>query len=303
MSRIITNNYIEKLNETINGFENSPSLCSLVDFFLDEVQKDQNRKVNRTQKIFSSIDIEKLNKIKESEELNKIYAYINIIINAFQGQYLHIHLNVDLTENNLDNLISLFTWEALAGCSYDEDHLDKQISLLNIETNRNLMLPTDNNGHAINQIYRKRYGQKHKLKFIEKIKRLASNTQKNGVLLNLNASASSCVYLSDFSEFPESMNTYVNFGESLQDIYDNNNAILQNISTILSLFPAERGTNIWYSNFISENINAWNQLPGFNFGKVITITSGEKTPEALLEMHKQKKFQAEEIFTIFSFEL
>ena len=40
-----------------------------------------------------------------------------------------------------------------------------------------------------------------------------------------------------------------------------------------------------------------------NFKKVITITSGEKRPEALLEMHIQKKFQAEEIYTIFSFEL
>jgi hypothetical protein len=95
----------------------------------------------------------------------------------------------------------------------------------------------------------------------------------------------------------------VNFGDSLQDIYEKNNSILQNISTIISLFPAERGRNIWHSDYISENINAWNQLSEFNFNKVITITSGEKTPEGLLEMQKQKKFQSEEIYTIFSFEL
>ena len=44
MSRIITNNYIEKLNGLINEFESSPKLCSLIDFFLEEIQRDQNRK-------------------------------------------------------------------------------------------------------------------------------------------------------------------------------------------------------------------------------------------------------------------
>ena len=40
-----------------------------------------------------------------------------------------------------------------------------------------------------------------------------------------------------------------------------------------------------------------------NFKKVVTITSGEKTLEALLEMQKQNKFQADEIYTLFPFEL
>ncbi len=44
MSRIITNNYIEKLNDLINEFDQSPNFTSLIDFLLDDVKKDQNRK-------------------------------------------------------------------------------------------------------------------------------------------------------------------------------------------------------------------------------------------------------------------
>ncbi|WP_430399096.1 hypothetical protein [Flavobacterium sp.] len=303
MSRIITDNYINKLNDLIEKLESSQIFCSLLDFFIDEVKKDQNRKGNRNQKVFSVKDLEKLNEIKKCDELNRIFDYINIIIKAFSGQYLHIHINANLSDYFLDNLTSLFAWKTLVGCSYDEDFLDNEINFLKKVTKSDLLMPSDNNGHATNQIFRKRHGLKHKLKFIEKIKSINSNNQKNGLLLNFNSSAGKCVNLSDFSIFPKSLNTYVNFGNSLQNIYDIDDFILQNIGTIISLFPAERGKKVWYSDFISENINAWNQLPGINFTKVITITSGEKTPEALLEMYKQNKFQSEEIYTVFSFEL
>src|SRR5690554_5375617 len=104
MSRIITDKYNEKLNTLIDEFETSANLRSLVDFMVEEVQKDQNRKVNRNQKVFSPKDIAKLNEIKDSEELNRIFAYINLIIKAFSEQYLHIHINADLSETLIDNL-------------------------------------------------------------------------------------------------------------------------------------------------------------------------------------------------------
>ena len=302
MSRIITSNYIEKLNEIIDEFESSHKLNLLVDFFLEEVQKDQNRNGVKTRKIFSEDDLEKLNEIKKSKYLKRIFAYINSILNVFNGQYIHIHLNVDLSLTLEHNLISLFTWNALVDGSYNNENLENQISLLENETNLNLMMP-NNNGIVKNQIYWKRYGQKHNLNFINKIKSLNTDIQKNGFLLNLNTNTGSCVNLSEFSKFPDSLNTYINFGESLQYIYELNNSILENTNTIINLFPAERGQNVWYQYFIKEIINNWNQLPGINFFKVITITSGEKTLEALLEMQKQNKFQADEIYTLFSFEL
>ena len=73
---------------------------------------------------------------------------------------------------------------------------------------------------------------------------------------------------------------------------------VERLSLIINLFPSITGKNIWYKDFMSDEINRYN-----NFKKIITITFGEKTPEELLEMQKQKKFQAEEIYTIFSFEL
>lgn len=303
MSRIITINYINKLNLLIKDYELSQSFYSLLDFFVKEIQTDQERKTNRNQKIFTKSELLKIVEIKESIDLKRLFGYINLILKTFKGQYLHIHINSELSESIVNNLTTLFAWEALVECSYDEVNLDFQLSKLKTETKRDLIMPSDSNGHETNQIFRKRYGLKHRLKFIEKIKSLSKSNTNNGLLINLNSSARDCVNFSEFSVFPDSFNTYVNFGESLQDIYQNNNSILQNIRTIINLFPAERGRNIWHNDFVSENINDWNQLSEFNFGKVITITSGEKTPEALSEMQKQKKFQSEEIYTIFSFEL
>ncbi len=303
MSRIITNNYIEKLNGLINEFESSPKLCSLIDFFLEEIQRDQNRKGNRNQKIFSSKDLDKLNELKNSDKLKRFFAYINIIIQTFPGKFLHIHINTDLLETIYENLITLFIWKALVDSTFDSDYIDNEIIALNIETKRDLNMPYDNNRHSTNQIFRKRHGLKHRLKFIENINSRTNNTSNSGLLLNLNSNAYCHVKLSDFSEFPFPLNTYLNFGNSLQNIYNSNKTVLQTIRTIINLFPAERGHNVWYQDFIKQNIDAWNQLPEFNFEKVITITSGYKTNEALLEMQRQNKFQAHEVYTIFSFEL
>jgi hypothetical protein len=299
MSRIITNNYIVKLNELINEFESSPNLNSFVDFFKEEILKDQNRKGNRNQKIFSSNDVEKINELKNAEELKRIYTYINIIINAFPDQYLHIHINSDFSEKISDNLITLFTWKALVESLYEKNLLENEIKALNIETRSDLVMPNDNNGHATNQIFRRRHGLKHKLRFVEKINSQTNDTSNSGILININTGAFGCVNLSDFSEFPESLNSYVNFGDTLRNTFKKlgEDKVLR-LSTIVNLFPSITGQNIWYKDFIRDEISRYN-----NFKKVITITSGEKTPEALLEMQKQNKFQADEIYTLFSFEL
>jgi hypothetical protein len=299
MSRIIKDNYFDKLNAHIEEFEQSTNLSSLVNFFIEEVQKDQNRKGSRNQKVFSANNLVKLNEIKGSEELRRIFAYTNIIFKSFTGQYLHIHINADLSENLVDNLITLFAWEGIVGSSYCKDLLLNETNYLNKKIDPNLILPSNNNQHIINQIYRERFGLKHRLKFIAQINSLSENTVNNGLLLNLNTSAGNSVHLSEFSEFPESLNSYVNFGDTLRNTFKKlgENKVLR-LSTIVNLFPSITGQNIWYKDFIRDEISRYN-----NFKKVITITSGEKKPEALLEMQKQNKFQAEEIYTIFSFEL
>ena len=302
MNRIITNNYINKINEIIHEHKISPNLFTLIDFFIEDISRDQNRKGNRNQKIFTTNDLLIINEIKNDEKIHKIYSYINILIKTFKRKFLHIHINEDFSENIENNLISLITWGALVYSSYDIDILDEEISFLKKETKRDLIIPNDNNGHFTNQIFTKRHGLIHKLKFIEVIKKFSQNTLNNGVLLNLNITANLCVNISDFSIFPEPINTYINFGNNLQSIYEKNNSVLQKINTIINIFPAERGKNIWYHEFITENINAWNQLPGYNFSKVITITTGKKNSEDLLLMRKLNKFQSEEFYTIFSFE-
>ncbi len=282
MSRIITDNYFDKLNALIEEFEQSTNLSSLVNFFVNEVQKDQNRKGN--QKIFSTKDFQRVNELIDSQDLKRIFAYISNIVKGFKGQYLHIHLNVDLSENIIDNLITLAVWDALSQGLYDEGILDEQINSLKIKTARPLE-PLNNNGHLLNQIYRERYGLQHKLKFIEKIKSIKKNNQKSGILINLNSSAGSCVNLSEFSICPESLNTYVNFGNSRKNIFkEMGREKVERLSMIINLFPSITGKNIWYKDFISDEINRYS-----NFKKVITLSSGEKTPEALLEMQKQKK--------------
>lgn len=302
MSRIITNNYFTKLNQILNTFEINPNLRNLIDFFLEDITKDQNRLRNRNQKIFTSNDLIKLNEIISDEKLKRIYSYINILIKNFNRQYLHIHINDDLSENMTDNLVSIISWGALSESIYDDNILSNEISFLKTEIKRDLIIPYDNNGHLTNQIFTKRLGLIHKLKLFEKIIKFSQNTGNNGLLINLNTTANVCVNLSDFSIFPESINSFINFGNNLQSIYDRNNSVLQKISTIINVFPAERGKNIWYHDFIMENINAWNQLPGYNFSKIITVTSGKKNSEELLQMRKLNKFQSEEFYPIFSFE-
>lgn len=301
MNRIINDNYIERLNLLISEFEISKDLLSFMKFLIDEVQIDYNSNVNRNIKVFNLNKLQKLNELNDSESIKRLFAYLNIIIKNFNGRFLHIHINEDLTDKHIDYLISHFTWGALLSGKYDEQLLKTEIEVLNSKIIREIYL--NGNGHEENRLRREKKGLRHRAKLIKQILDFNHSENNTGILLNLNTSASSCVNLSEYSEFPDALNTYVNFGNSLQSIYESNNTILQNINTIISLFPAERGQNIWYNDFISEHINAWNQLPGYNFNKVITITSGRKDSEGLLDIQKQNKFQAEEIYTIFSFEI
>ncbi len=298
MSKILTDNYIDKLNRLINEFEQSPNLTSLIDFFLNDVEKDQNPNVNRNQKVFSLNEFEKLKEISRSSELKRIFAYIKIIIKTFEKQYLQIHINVDLPEKLIENIISLFAWEVYVNAKYDSGFLENEIYSLTMKTSRELNL-LDDNGHSENKLRRERKGWRHRLKLIKQIKSFSDYVTKNGILLNLNTSAENCVYLSEFSVFPESLNTSVNFGDNRKNIFkEMGREKVERLSMIINLFPSITGKNIWYKDFMSDEINRYH-----NFKKVITITSGEKTPEGLLEMKKQSKFQTEEIYTIFSFEL
>jgi hypothetical protein len=119
----------------------------------------------------------------------------------------------------------------------------------------------------------------------------------------MNISNKNSASISEFSNFPKSSNCVLNFGNKMQDVYQINFDSLQNIRTIINLFPAISGNSIWYGDFIEENIELWNALPNFNFNKIITITSGEKSIENLLKMEKYNKFQSKENYTIFKFEL
>jgi hypothetical protein len=303
MSRIVNENYISKLNSTLEQFDFSDNLKSLIDFFDEQLKIDQFRKVSKNQKVFSMKDLDLLQQIEESSETRRIFAYLNKLINSFDGNYLQIHINIDLEEGVIDQLIFLLTWDALINSSLDGSRIKMDIESLDSEINRDLVMPSDNNKHRLNQLLREVKGKKFRKKLLQKLLNLACNQIDNGCLINLNRGASTLLNISEYSELPKALNSYINFGESLQSLYDKNNAILSRVDTIINLFPAITGSNIWYHDFITESIKQWNRLGEFNFKKVITITVGEKTPESLLDMQKQNKFQAAEIFTIFPFEI
>jgi len=303
MSRIVGKNYIDKLNSTLEGFDLSDNLKSLIDFFKKQVEIDQSRKGSKNQKVFSMKDFNFLQQLKESSEIKRILAYLYKLINSFDGNYLQIHLNIDLEDNVTNQITFLLTWDALINSRFDDSQIKKDIEALESEINRDLILPSDNNKHRLNQILREAKGKKYRKTFLQFFLNLTNNQIDNGWLINASKGASTSFNISEYSDLPNALNSYLNFGDTLQGIYDNNNTILSKVDTIINLFPAITGSNIWYQDFIAESINEWNQFDEIDFKKVITITLGEKTPESLSDMLKQNKFQVEEIYIIYPFEL
>lgn len=305
MSRIVNDSYFHKLNSTLDEFDFSENLKSLVDFFKEQVEIDQSRKGSRNEKVFSEKIFNFLQQLKESSKTKRTLAYIYKLINSFEGKFLQIHINIDLEDSVSNQIIFLLTWDTLINSSFDDSQIREDIQALESEINRDLVLPSDNNKHRLNEIFREFKGKKYRKHFLQKILNLTINNIDNGCgwLINSNKGASISFKISEYSDLPYAINSYLNFGDTLQDIYDINNKILSRVDTIINLFPAITGSNIWYQDFIAESINEWNRLGDFNFKKVITITSGEKTPESLIDMQKQNKFQAEEVYTIFRFEI
>jgi hypothetical protein len=303
MSKIVSDNYINKLNSTLERFDFSDNLKSLINFFNEQIKIDQSRKGSKNQKVFSSKDFNFLQQFQQSSKIKRIIAYFNNIINSFDGNYLQIHLNIDLDDSVLNQIIFLFTWDAILNSSLDEDKIKIDIKNLDSEIQRDLILPSDNNKHRVNQLLRDVKGKKYRKKFLQNVLKLTCSQNENSWLINVNRGFSTSINISEYSEFPITLSSYINFGETLQNLYDNDNTILTRVDTIINLFPTITGSNIWYHDYIAESIKEWNRLEEFNFKKVITITSGEKTPENLLDMQKQKKFQADEIYTIFPFEI
>ena len=303
MSRIVGKNYIDKLNSTLEGFDFSDNLKSLIDFFKEQVEIDQSRKGSKNQKVFSMKEFNFLQQLKESSEIKRILAYLYKLINSFDGNYLQIHLNIDLEDNVTNQITFLLTWDALINSRFDYSQIKKDIEALESEINRDLILPSDNNKHRLNQILREAKGKKYRKTFLQFFLNLTNNQINNGWLINASKGASTSFNISEYSDLPNALNSYLNFGDTLQDIYDNNNTILSKVDTIINLFPAITGSNIWYQDFIAESINEWNQFDEIDFKKVITITLGEKTPESLSDMLKQNKFQVEDIYIIYPFEL
>lgn len=294
MSKIITIDYYNKLG-VILGAKKMPN--SIIDFFLKEIEHDQEKRVKRKQ-VFSRKALEN---VRNFCALENLYPYLHIVVNAFQKHYLHLHINQDLTPDIKNNIITVFAWDLLMNASYDTSSLKHEIMELEQEIKPPINL--GEGGGDENSLYKKRYGKKHRLKLLKKTDLINSESINKGTLLNLNNGMRSSVDFSEFSTFPPSLNTYINFGETLQDVYTKNNLVLEKIHTVINLFPAERGRSIWYYDFLMENIEKWNQLPNYAFDKVITITCGRKTADDLIRMQRENKFQSQETYIVFPFEL
>lgn len=303
MSKIINENYIAKLDSTLEQLDYSDNLKSMIDFFEEQVKKDQSKKGSKKQKVFSMKDYIFLKQLKESSEMKRIFTYLHKLINTFDGNYLQIHLNMDFEDSTVDQIIFLLIWDALINSSFDDKKITYDIKTLESETNGGQISLVDNNKHRLNQILRELSGKEIKIKVLKRILSINNKKSTKGWLINTNKGAITTYNLSEFTGLYKALDTCLNFGEKLQTLYDKNSILLNRLDTIINLFPSITGSNIWYPDFIAESINEWNRLDDFNFKQVITITSGEKTPESLLDMHKQNKFQVQEIYTIFPFEI
>lgn len=305
MSNLFSTIYLAKLKQLIENFEISGNAISLLEFFSNELEKDALKKVNNKSKVFKSKKIDYILEINKSNELMNIYKYLKIIIqkfNSFKDELnLVIHVNSDLEENMIDNLISLFTWDILINSRIDKNLLDNEISQLEIITKKEIHADKNN----VYMEYRKRYGQQHRLKLLKKLKELSLKDDEyyfDGVLINLNKNNEDLINLSEFSNFPKMKTNYVNFGKSLQEIYDDGKINLIDVKTIINIFPALRGQNIWINDFSAENIKSWNDLPDYNFNKLITITSGFKSYDVLTQQ-KKEIFKDIQLYVIFQNEI
>jgi len=303
MSKIVTNTYLDKLNLIIDEYEFSKKLEKFIEFNLDELTNDYSGKENRSVTLFSNEQFEKVKEIKHSKFLRKLFSYINVICNSFNGQFLHIHINVDLTDEIMKNITTFFVWDVQLSGIYNRDNIAIEINNIIHLINREIILTTETNGRDKNRIFREKKGLRHKKRLYEHILENSNETADLGVLLNMNISNKNSVQISEFSNFPNSSNCILNFGNKMQDVYQTNLDTLQNIRKIINLFPSISGNSIWYGDFIKENVDMWNAMPNYNFNKIITITSGEKSIENLLKMEKYNKFQSQESYTIFQFEL
>jgi hypothetical protein len=296
MNRIISQKYLDRLKDLRRRFSLSPNLSCLLDFFESEVLKDQGK---GGRKIFKENSLLRVNDIKSSVKLKDIYSYIEIIANSFKGRFLHIHINEDLTDDIRDNLITLLVWKAFSCADYKTETLQEEFENLIKKNKQQINLPATTSKNLINPIFKQRSGDKHREKIIEMILNLHGVFEEDGVLINLNKTAENCVFLSEFSSFPEPLNLFLNFGKSGREVFGEMGVKkTSRLSVVLNLFPSFTGKNIWYKDFIRDEISRYT-----NFKKVITITSGEKSAMELYEMQRQNKFQSEEIYTIFSFEI
>lgn len=304
MSTLFSAKYLNKLRILIDEFEISKNLNALLKFFLIEIEKDTSKKVNNRMKVFKSKKISFISEINKSNELMNIYKYLKIIIqkfNSFKDELnLVIHINSDLKENMIDNLISLFTWDIIINSKIDQNLLDNDINLLEKIIQKEI--------HANNNIdfeYRKRYGQQHRIRLLKKLKECTLIDKDDyfaGLLININKSNEDLINLSEFSTFPQMRSNYINLGKSLQDIHNEKIINLMNINTIINVFPAMRGQSIWINDFSSENIKSWNELPDYNFNKLITITAGLKTYD-VLSQQKNDFYKNVEFYVIFENEI
>jgi hypothetical protein len=250
-------------------------------------------------KVFKENSLLRVNDIKYSVKLKDICSYIEIISSSFNGRFLHIHINEDLTDDIRDNLITLLVWRAFSCADYKTTSLQEEFENLIKKNKKEINLPATTSKNLINPIFKQRYGDIHREKLIKVLLNLKDCLKEDGLLINLNKTAENCVFLSEFSSFPEPLNLFLNFGKSGREVFREMGVEKTGrLSVVLNLFPSFTGKNIWFKDFIRDEITRYN-----NFKKVITITSGEKSALELYEMQRQNRFQSEEIFTIFSFEI
>jgi hypothetical protein len=212
-----------------------------------------------------------------------------------------------LTEAEIESLKMSFSWYVFKLGFKDSILIKNELVKLNLETEI-LHLPLCR-GAILNRLERNNNGRKHRLRLLRFLMGSINELSNEGFLLNINRSGENEINLSDFSTMPQSSKSSINFGKSIQEIFDtfidietNANPLLE-FTTVINLFPILYGSNVWYNSYQKENLNNWNEIENCNFTKIITITAKEETFENLLKLKKENKFMVDEMYTIFPFEL
>lgn len=301
----------ENFDRNFAGSERYLVVEDFIDFFFKETMKDKG-KANRQKRIFSDSKVIQIEILQSSKKLKSIFNYLISVIENFSGNSIHIHINIELEESELYSLKLAFAFYTYK-LGFKDLHLIEE-ELLKLDAEPKISEYPDCNGRVLNKLEKKYNGKRHQKRYLEFLRCLnnysSSSSSPNEFLLNINRLDGDDNFISEYSKMPQSYDYFPNFGKRIGDLFEVRSdkhleqpQFFVNSTTVINLFPVLFGPNVWYDTFIFDSLERWNETVGCNFRKIVTVTAKHDTFENLLKIKKANKFNVEELYVIFPFEI